>query len=43
MRKKRLNGNMKFTIWSGDKHAIAEKMFIGSDNGLYFPGKHMVR
>tara|TARA_B100000902_G_scaffold399300_1_gene469501 strand:- start:2692 stop:3558 length:867 start_codon:yes stop_codon:yes gene_type:complete len=33
---KRLNGNMKFTIWSGDKHAIAEKMFIGSDNGTTY-------
>ena len=30
---KKLKGNMKFTIWSGDKHSIAEKMFIGGDNG----------
>ena len=33
---KKLKGNMKFTIWSGDKHGIAEKMFIGGDNGTTF-------
>lgn len=30
---KKLKGNMKFTIWNGDKHAIAEKMFTGGENG----------
>jgi len=33
---KKLKGNMKFTIWSGDKHGIAEKMFIGGDNGTTY-------
>ena len=28
-----IGGNMKFTIWSGDGHGVAEKMIIGGDNG----------
>ena len=30
---KRLGGNMKFTIWNGDRHAISGKLIIGADNG----------
>ena len=30
---KKLGGNMKFTTWAGDGHAISKKMIIGGDNG----------
>lgn len=30
---KQLNGNMKFTIWAGDKHGVSGKFIPGSDNG----------
>ncbi len=30
---KRLGGNMKFTIWKGDKHGVSGKMIVGADNG----------
>ena len=30
---KRLGGNMKFTTWAGDKHAVSEKFIPGSQNG----------
>ena len=30
---KRLGGNMKFTIWKGDKHGVSGKMILGADNG----------
>jgi predicted peptidase len=30
---KRLGGNMKFTTWAGDKHAVADKFIPGSNNG----------
>ena len=30
---KRLGGNMKFTTWAGDKHAVSEKFIPGSNNG----------
>ena len=37
---KKLNGNMKFTIWKGDRHNIPEKMIAGGDNGtLHFSSK----
>ncbi len=30
---KELGGNMKFTIWAGDRHAVSGKMVVGADNG----------
>jgi predicted peptidase len=30
---KKLGGNMKLTIWAGDKHAVSDKMILGADNG----------
>ena len=33
---KRLGGNMKFTIWKGDGHAVSGKMIVGADNGTTF-------
>ncbi|MDC0065564.1 dienelactone hydrolase family protein [Verrucomicrobia bacterium] len=30
---KKLGGNMKFTIWTGDRHGGAKKMITGGDNG----------
>ncbi len=30
---KKLSGNMKFTIWQGDKHGISSKMILGGENG----------
>ena len=30
---KRLSGNMKFTTWAGDKHAVSDKFIPGSGNG----------
>ena len=30
---KTLGGNMKFTIWHGDKHGISGKMIVGAKNG----------
>jgi predicted peptidase len=30
---KRLGGNMKFTTWAGDKHAVSDKFIPGSKNG----------
>jgi len=30
---KKLGGNMKFTTWAGDRHAISGKMIVGGDNG----------
>ena len=30
---KKINGNMKFTIWKNDRHNIPEKMIAGADNG----------
>jgi predicted peptidase len=30
---KKLGGNMKFTIWQGDKHGVSSKMILGSENG----------
>ena len=29
----RLSGNMKFTIWKGDKHNVSGKMIPGAKNG----------
>ena len=31
---KKLGGNMKFTTWVGDGHAISKKIIIGGDNGI---------
>lgn len=30
---RKLGGNMKFTTWVGDKHAISGKIIVGGDNG----------
>ena len=30
---KKLGGNMKFTTWAGDRHAVSGKMIVGGDNG----------
>ncbi len=30
---KKLGGNMKLTVWAGDKHAVSDKMIIGAENG----------
>ena len=30
---KKLGGNMKFTTWAGDRHAVSGKMIVGADNG----------
>ena len=30
---KKLGGNMKFTTWVGDKHAVSGKMIVGAKNG----------
>ena len=30
---KQLGGNMKFTTWADDKHAVSDKFIPGSDNG----------
>lgn len=30
---KKLGGNMKFTVWTGDGHGVARKMITGADNG----------
>lgn len=30
---KRLEGNMKFTVWQGDNHDVSAKMIAGADNG----------
>ena len=36
---KRLGGNMKFTIWKDDRHAVSGKMIVGGENGTtHFSG-----
>ena len=30
---KKLGGNMKFTIWHGDRHGVSSKMILGGENG----------
>lgn len=30
---KKLNGNMKFTTWTGDNHGVSGKMIVGAKNG----------
>lgn len=33
---KLLGGNMKFTVWKGDKHGVSGKMIAGADNGTTY-------